>query len=156
MSCIRRICFLWVIVLLTSCENLIMYHSYQHIAKEGWNKGDTITLTVAVRDSLAYEYDLQLLARNRFDYKYQQLTVAVSQLLNDTISLRTDTVVFNITDKNGNWLGKGIGGLYEYVEELNTLTLTSSDTLSLKIVPLTNDSILQGINDMGVIAGRKD
>lgn len=142
---------------ITSCENIIMYHSYQHIPSNGWNKSDTITFHLMVNDSLTNDstpglYNLQLLVRNNTEYKYQHLSLYVENNFPDSTIWRKDTIRFEIADENGRWLGKGISGLYENSRVLDAVHLKNPHRFTFKIIPLMNDSILTGLNDIGVIA----
>lgn len=153
--------FLWkiwitgvIIFLVSSCENHTMYHSYHHIPRTGWEKSDTLNLNLSVNDSIGGFYHLDFLVRNQTDYPYQELLLSINHNFPDTASWNTDTLLFHIADEKGNWLGKGISGLYECVVKLDSADTYPHTSYTFKIANLTDESLVKGINDIGIIARR--
>lgn len=155
MRLLIRICFLFTVLLVTSCENYIMYHSYKHIPSDGWNKSDTLLFDLSLADSLANNYNIHILIRNRANYQFQQLNLAVIHNYPDTTTWNTKQLSFDIADNNGNWKGKGISGLYESIQSLTTGVTIPRQAYQFKVVSLMNDSILSGINDIGILAKKE-
>jgi len=128
-----------------------MYHTYHHIPRSGWKKGDTLNMNLSVNDSVGGFYHLDFLVRNQTDYPYQELLLSVNHNFPDTASWSTDTLLFHIADEKGNWLGKGISGLYETVIALDSASISSQKYIFC-IIPITEDAALTGINDIGIVA----
>jgi len=160
MRLVKKVCIAVIGLLIVSCENQIMYRSYHHIPRDGWNKSDTLFFSLAVNDSLSNDstaglYHLQMLVRNQTSYKYRNLALAVTYNFPDTMVWRTDTVQFDIASENGNWLGEGISGLYENHTTIDVQPLTRPHRFTFKVTSLMNDSILVGLNDIGFIAHKQ-
>ena len=155
MRLLIRICFLFTVLLATSCENYTMYHSYKHIPSYGWNKSDTLIFDLFLADSLENNYNIHVLVRNRTNYQFQKLDFEVVHNYPDTTTWNTKQLSFNIADNNGNWEGKGISGLYEIIQPLTTGTTIPRQTYQFKVISLMNDSILSGINDIGILAKKE-
>ncbi len=157
MRLIKTVCLFIICFLVVSCKNVVMYRSYHHMPSAGWSKGDTLLFDLSVNDSITNDstpghYNMELLVRNRTDYRYQHLSLFVQHNFPDTTVWKTDTMRFVIADKNGQWQGKGISGLYELSKPLAEADLSRPHHFTLKVVSLMNDSILLGLNDIGVIA----
>ncbi|NDV59920.1 gliding motility lipoprotein GldH [Bacteroides sp. 519] len=157
MSLVKKICLLFLCVFMVACENHIMYHSYHHFTRDGWKKSDTLLFHLAVNDSLVNDstpglYVFDILVRNRTEYNYQNLLIAVKHNFPDSMVWKTDTLQFQIADENGRWLGNGISGLYESSLTLDASPLVNPHRFTFKVVSLMQDSVLVGLNDLGVIA----
>lgn len=154
MRFLRKIWIIGSIFFLSSCEYHVMYHSYHHLPRGEWNRNDTLSLIILLNDTIGGFYQLDFLVRNQTDYPYQQLSLSVNHNFPDTASWKSDTLWFNLADEKGNWLGKGISGLYESVAKLDSADVYSQTPYTFNIVPITNDPLLKGVNDIGIIARR--
>lgn len=150
-----KVCLMLMALLTVSCENYIRYHSYRNLDAAGWKKSDTLTLTLNMADTLVRNHEVAVLVRNRTDYRFQNLMLEVSHNYPDTLVWKTDTLTFEIADENANWLGEGIGGLYETTAPLTEGDALSRQAYTFRITSLMTDPVLNGINDIGVVSRRK-
>lgn len=144
-----------VLFLLYACENQLIYNSYQYISGKTWSKSDTITFTPEISDSLS-EYYTYIEIRNHNSYPYQDLHLAISYNMPDTLSFKTDTLKLQIADKEGRWLGDGWGGLYQLSFSIATLKANTTGPYKFYINHCMADETITGINDIGIRIEKAD
>ncbi|KAA6307970.1 hypothetical protein EZS27_040355, partial [termite gut metagenome] len=85
----------WVIT--AACTNNIIYHSFQDVPKEGWNKNNAFFSNVRITDSIPTSYHLYVQIRFHNNYPYQNLLFFVSHNLQDSSVIVTDTIRYMLT-----------------------------------------------------------
>ncbi len=93
------------------CTKDTIFESYQDFPQTGWHQDDPATFMVTCSDTLQ-SYNLLFHIRHNVDYKYRNLWVFSDINYPDGTTTR-DTIEFIIGNKEGNWLGKGIGKIKE-------------------------------------------
>ena len=115
----------------------------------GWLKNDTLMYQAK---SLIPQgnYNLQIGIRHMATYIYRDIWLEIScyspnYTYNDTLHLM-------LSDSKGNWFGKGIGGLIQHSIELpkDFIIKDSCCLPTFQITHLMKDSLLKGINDIGI------
>ena len=135
--------------LLASCNSQIRYHQFQHINNEAWQLGDTVIFDIPLTDSIkCHELTLQL----RHTSKYPYLDLAIGMVIFSPDSQVTESLNYNkkLVDQEGYWIGNGQGGFYQIDIGETSLPQTKSGTWHFHIFHTMNDSILIGVNDIGV------
>lgn len=159
---------------LTACHTDTVYHIYQPVSEEGWNKKDT--LIYMLPDSLAAGcYQLELDVRHTGNYPYRDiwlemaferrkpqdfsadmpdrdsLDIPEQDIPVDTMMWVRDTVHLYLADEQGRWLNGGtIGSLYQFRATTGKFCLTNKDGKTFRIVHIMKDNPLQGIHDIGI------
>lgn len=136
--------------LFMACGGDSLYHSYRSIPTSGWSRQDTIVFHVHMADSFT---DVRLLLgiRNRTNYPYQNLVLSVSGHAPDTtLCYSSDSLRLVLTDTDGNWTGKGLGELLQTEHEIGYFHIGRPGIYTFCIIPLLPDSLLPGINDIGL------
>ena len=88
--------------------------------------------------------------RNRGGYPYQNLWLFLRKISPDKI-LTKDSIECYLADQRGKWLGSGIGSIMEMpVLYQQNVKFLKSGTYDYKIGHGMRDSILLGINDIGI------
>ena len=152
--CLKGIILLFVASTLVACDKQTIYHSYQALPAEGWQKKDTLSFNVEVPDSFTY-YKLFVEVRNRNDYPYQNINLSISYLApTDTLSLPTDTIQLTLADKEGKWKGTGWGSLYQSEFPVGGIRIRKPGNYQFKIAYTFTDQSLNGINDIGIRLNR--
>ncbi|KAA6345414.1 hypothetical protein EZS27_007020 [termite gut metagenome] len=147
----NSILFIVVTFLSVACTDNVVYHSYRHISKKGWNRGDTLIFDIQISDSTPTHYYLYAQVRNRTDYPYQNLLLSISHNLQDSSVVVTDTVRCLLANAVGQWTGKGWGSLFQATFDIGEYT--SVDPAGMRIVKVIHcmeDEIVTGINDIGI------
>ena len=135
--------------LFVCCQDSTQYYSYQPVSSAGWNREDTLLYTIT--PSLPKgNHEIQIGIRHSESYAYRDIWLGLRYSLKD--SLACDTIHFYLADEDGNWHGKGMGGLIQFVKN-TSVVLSTQDTISpfdLQIFHLMNDSLLKHVCDVGI------
>jgi gliding motility-associated lipoprotein GldH len=95
-------------------------------------------------------YDVYVNIRNRGDYPYQNLWLFLNKTTPDSLQSK-DSIECYLADKRGKWLGTGIGSIKEMpVLYKQNVRFNKPGIYRYKIVQGMRDSILKGINDIGM------
>lgn len=135
--------------LASACVKQTVYHTYQSIPAQGWNKGDTLVFQVPIPDSLK---TLKLFAevRNEGRYPYQNLYLVVSHNLQDSAVFQVDTLEFTLADREGKWTGTGWAGLFQSTLPIGTLFMQHPGNYTFNVSQGMKDEQLVGIRDVGI------
>lgn len=136
--------FLW-----TSCSPKKEYHQFHSIPTLGWSETDTISYFInnLEQQEVALEFNI----RNTFKYKYENLILCVMHNLEDSTKVSTDTIDLFLANNSGIWIGDGWGSLRQTSHPYLVIpTPQLSDSSFVKITHLMPDSLLQGIEDIGL------
>ena len=96
-----------LIFILTSCNKKQMI-SYDFKYNK-WAKDDTINFQFTVNDTIK-NHQLLFFFRNNLDYNYRNLFLIIDLDYNYK-KIQSDTVEYEIADKYGRWLGRGLGNI---------------------------------------------
>lgn len=136
--------------LLTACNDNTVYHSYQSLPDEGWEKSDTLSFQIYITDSIPTTLRLFAEVRNRIEYPYHDLHLFISQNLQDSTVWRTDTIAFSLADSEGKWTGHGWGSIYQSETFFKSLLPLHSGNYTIKVINGMKDEKLQGLSDIGI------
>ena len=140
----------FVICLAVSCDKSQTYlHSYQSIPNAGWYSQDSVCFPIPAQGNDT-SFNVQLEVRHTVKFNYKNLLLLASYVYPNQDELQTDTINFMLMDKDGHWQGKGIGRLFQVEEQLKTLHIGKSDSCIIKVSYLNPDSLLLGVNDLGL------
>lgn len=135
--------------LLAACRPDVIFHSFHSVSPAGWERNDTLRFDVFLPDSAA-SYSLCVELRHRVSYPYCELPVVLT-LTNDSLSTPfQDTVQLAVADDQGRWFGRGWGDLRTVASSFLSLPAGVKDSCRLTLTNLLPDSILSGVNDIGV------
>ncbi|MBP1615458.1 MAG: gldH [Bacteroidetes bacterium] len=132
-----------------SCDNKTVYHSFLHIPETGWQKKDTLSFNIEIKDSMTYVH-LSAELRNRSDYPYQNVYLSISYNLQDSTTWKTDTLELSLADNGGKWLGRGWGNLYQTSFPIGNVLVVHPGKYSVRVSHEMKDNSLAGINDVGI------
>ncbi|MDR3652555.1 MAG: gliding motility lipoprotein GldH [Paludibacter sp.] len=142
----------WVIfisLLATACTSNDIYFQYKSIAQSGWNKDSLYSFDISIKDTSSI-YNIYVNVRNRGEYPYQNLWLFLNKTTPDSIQTK-DSIECYLADQRGKWLGSGIGSIMEmpilYQQKVH---FKSIGIYHYKIVHGMRDSVLTGINDIGM------
>lgn len=134
----------------TGCINNDVYLKYKTIIPKGWNKDSLCTFDIQIKDTTA-SYNLYVNIRNRGEYPYQNLWLFLSKKTPDNVQSK-DSIECYLADKRGKWLGTGIGSVLEMpVLYQQKVKFSKAGIYQYKIVHGMRDSVLIGINDIGML-----
>ncbi len=132
-----------VVCLLQACHQETLYHTFCNLPPTGWEQKDTVCFDVATCDSQVISCQLYVEVRNRSNYPYQNLPLAITLMAPDSTVTFHDTLSVQLANEESKWTGKGWGGIYQnsFYQNLPlaiTLmapdsTVTFHDTLSVQL-----------------------
>ena len=145
-SSVRAILISLVIV---SCSGNDVYFQYDSVNPKGWSKDSLYGFDIPITDTVAL-YNVYVNIRNRGEYPYQNLWLFLTKITPDSIESK-DSIECYLADQRGKWLGKGLGSILEMpVLYQQKVRFKSSGIYHYKIVHGMRDSLLSGINDIGI------
>jgi gliding motility-associated lipoprotein GldH len=100
-----------VLILLSSCNNDIIFADSMPIEGNTWNLSDIATFDVHVDDTVTAG-SVIFTIRTGAGYPFRNIYLFVSTSAPDGTSI-SDTLRYNLADENGNWYGKGLGDINE-------------------------------------------
>lgn len=141
--------FVCLVLFLLSCSNGALVDEFRPVPNQSWNYAFTPEFKVDIKDTHV-PYKLKLNLRLTADYRYANLFVLVHQR-NSKNGSTTKRVELKVADKDGRWLGKGIGSLYSYQIAYNAgYHFPDTGTYYFKIEQNMRDSPLKGVSDVGI------
>lgn len=148
-SLLKSLILLFIASLYTACDEQTVYHSFQSLPTEGWQRNDTLFFNVSVADS-ATLYNVSVEVRNRNNYPYQNLPLLIYYDSPEIPNIKRDTLELRLADNAGIWLGDGWGGLYQSTLPAGFIRIGKAGEYRFKIIHLLPDEVLPGINDVGI------
>lgn len=145
----KSLTLLFAASLCMACDEQTVYHSFQSLPTEGWQRKDTLFFNVMVPDSVTL-YNVSVEVRNRNNYPYQNLPLLIYYDSPETRNIKRDTLELRLADGAGIWLGDGWGGLYQSDLSAGLIRIGKAGEYSFKVIHLLPDEILPGINDIGI------
>lgn len=146
----RRLLYLTLLLLLLgACNEHTVYHQFRSLPTDGWRPTDTLSFDVAVSDS-ATQYDLLLQLRSRNNYPYRALSLRITCTGPDSLPCYRQDLSVPLADSTGRFTGHGAGTLYQYTFPGGKLPISNPGTYHIRIHHLLHDSLLPGINDIGI------
>lgn len=138
-----------VALLVVACTNNDVYFHYNPVALKGWSQDTMYVFHVPITDTAA-TYNVFVNVRNRGEYPYQNLWLFMKRISPDKV-LTKDSIECYLADNRGKWLGTGIGSIMEMpVLYQQGVKFPKAGTYDYRIVQGMRDSLLVGINDIGM------
>jgi len=138
-----------ITILAVSCTGNDVYFQYDSVNPKGWSKDSLYGFDIPITDTAAL-YNVYVNIRNRGEYPYQNLWLFLSKTTPDTIQSK-DSIECYLADQRGKWLGKGLGTILEMpVLYQQNVRFKTAGIYHYKIVHGMRDSVLAGINDIGI------
>lgn len=139
---------------LCACKPGVVFHAFHPVPATGWERNTPLHFSLVLPDSTA-SYALSVELRHHLNFPYTDLPVNITlATVSDSVILH-DTLCIPVADKRGNRTGIGWGDLYITASSPLTLPAGWNDTLRLTLRPALKDSILPGVNDIGVCIEKK-
>lgn len=105
---LNKIVYFLLFIVVFSCDSNAVFDQYKNVATV-WNKEDVIAFDIKAPDSIK-PYDLFINVRNTNDYKYSNLFI-IAQINFPHGKIITDTLEYQMAEKNGAWLGEGLSAI---------------------------------------------
>jgi len=141
-----------LLLLLASCESSTIYHQFRLLPDNQWSSTDTLCFEPQLPDS-SVTYQLEIGLRILQECVCQEMKIGYRYLSPTGEVLLTDQFTMTVADENLDKTGKGVGGIYEYVQSIRPLPVTESGNYQV-LVFLLQEEKLAGIHDIGVKCSR--
>lgn len=145
----KSLILLFAASLCMACDEQTVYHTFQSLPTEGWQRKDTLFFDITIPDS-ATLYNISVEVRNRNNYPYQNLPLLIYYDSPEAQNIKKDTLEMKLADSAGIWLGDGWGGLYQSTLRAGLIRIGKAGEYRFKITHLLPDEVLPGINDVGI------
>lgn len=137
-----------IAILITACTQKTVYHHYQHISAEGWERQDVMDFQIApIKTSGNYQEEIGV--RMQQNFPFTSMSVLVQQTIYPSMEYHYDTLECHFMDQQGRIMGNGIS-YYQYDFPLKTIALKEGDSLAVSIYHIMKRETLPGITDVGL------
>lgn len=145
-----------VLVLLTifvaSCNKKTVVEDYRSLRHAEWNQDTALVFNINIPDTKKY-YDLSFTVRNEGHYAYSNLWIFV-EIAPPSGKELTDSVELTLAKPSGEWLGSGLGDLYDRKYPYKKTIFfpeIGKYTISVRQGMRTKTGVLTGIHDFGIV-----
>lgn len=148
---LKRLPYIILLTLLTaSCfHDSNPYGTFRTFSDSRWMYGDTVRFLPDETADSVMTGELLLMIRHSRDYRYSNIWLEVSTLMNDSTIAR-DTVNIHLADDFGRWYGKGLGTDFMVSDTLDrNFSLVRGRTISVRHIMRTDT--LDAIEQIGLV-----
>ena len=114
---IRTLALIGTIVMFISCDSSIVFEEYKSFENQNWNTDSTVFFNYTITDTTNFN-TVKIKIRHTVEYEFQNLFLFIET---DVI----DTVELILANKEGMWLGSGVGDVREFEFEYQNAKLFS-------------------------------
>lgn len=147
---------LFTVIGLNSCSRNAVFQEYKNMDDALWNKDSIINFSFDSADTIS-KNNIYINIRNNMDYEFSNLFLIVGIQFPDNYHI-VDTLEYEMTDKNGRFLGTGISDVKENKLEYKTnvsFPSVGKYTIDVQQAMRKNQNVegvvnLNGITDVGV------
>jgi len=123
---IRTLALIGTIVMFISCDSSIVFEQYKSFENQKWNTDSTAFFNYTITDTTSIN-TVKIKLRHTVEYEFQNLFLFVETDVIDTVELM-------LANKEGMWLGSGIGDVREFeFEYQNSKVFSKKGNYSFKI-----------------------
>ena len=140
--------FLLSLLLLPSCDSSTLMHSYQSLEDNCWERTDTVSFILPV---LTTDDNCSVLIGLRVtdNFPYEMLIMEVEQKYQNPFAHRVDTLYYQLTNQNGDFIEKGLN-YFQFETKSLPLDLRKGQTGEIRVRHLMRREVLPGIMDVGI------
>ena len=146
------ICVLTVLfTAITSCNRKVSVEDYRRLIHSEWNQDTLLIFEINIPDPKNV-YDLSFTVRNEGRYAYSNLWLFVA-ITPPSGKEKSDTVELTLAKPSGEWLGSGLGDLYDKkypYQQTVFFPEAGKYTISVRQGMRTQTGTLLGIHDFGI------
>ena len=113
----RTLVLIAIIVMFTSCDSSIVFDEYKSFENQNWNTDSAAFFNYVTTDTTS-KNEIKIKLRHTVEYEFQNLFLFIETDVMDTVELV-------LANKEGMWLGSGIGDVREFEFEYQNAKLFS-------------------------------
>lgn len=149
----KIILLLMVAAGIVACDHQTVYHHYEHVPVNGWEKNDTVKFSFGpVMLAGTYHEDVEL--RTDDSYPFQGLTLRIEETVYPKGEKDQQLINCDLIDKQGNIKGNGVY-LFQYRFPAHDLKLNAGDSVEISITHNMKREIIPGVADVGIHLTKK-
>ena len=134
---------------LTACSDQTILDENSALNNKSWANKQETKFAVAIKDN-SVPYHLYLNMRNSIKYPFSNISILVYQQ-NPSSKKHTYRVSFRVADREGLWLGKGVGNIFSHqVRFLKNYHFPDTGTYTFRIEHNMTLDPLPGVSDIGL------
>ena len=114
---IRTLALIGTIVMFISCDSSVVFEEYKSFENQNWNTDSAAFFNYTITDTTSFN-TVKIKLRHTVEYEFQNLFLFIET---DVI----DTVELILANKEGMWLGSGVGDVREFEFEYQNAKLFS-------------------------------
>ena len=99
----RILVLIGTIVMFISCDNSIVFEEYKSFENQKWNTDSIALFNYFITDTTSKNI-IKIKLRHTVEYEFQNLFLFIK-------SEKMDTIEIQLANKEGRWLGKGVGDI---------------------------------------------
>lgn len=132
-----------------SCSNSVILDSNKEFEDKSWNVDDVFETAFDISDTIN-NYNFFITLRNTDEYPYQNLFVFLTTSFPNG-KTKLDTINCPLANRQGKWLGKGFGGVYDNrILYMARKRFPLEGNYKIRIEQAMRDEELVGVIDVGV------
>lgn len=136
------------VMCLASCNKGLMYQKYTSLPDNTWNINNPVIFDVPVDDTINH-YNIYINVRNANDYDFANLYLFID-ITAPNNAVERDTLNCVLADKSGQWLGEGMGDIYDNKILFKYNTRFRKGNYKFKLTQAMRIDELPEIMDMGL------
>jgi len=122
----RNLALIGTIVMFISCDSSVVFEEYKSFENQKWNTDSAAFFNYSITDTTSINI-VKIKLRHTVEYEFQNLFLFIEADVIDTVELM-------LANKEGMWLGSGIGDVREFeFEYQNTKLFSKKGNYSFKI-----------------------
>jgi gliding motility-associated lipoprotein GldH len=145
------IVFLFFAIIISSCTNNVLIHEHHELKNSMWNYNVKLPFNFEIKDTTK-TYKLYFHLRINEDYPFSNIWIKSRETRPDQ-SFSENMIDIKLANKEGAWLGKGLGDIYDYkilIEDHKKFNQTGDYRYTFKHELRINE--LEGVMDVGFSA----
>ena len=132
-----------------SCSDNAIIDECQRLEDDKWRSGDLRHFDFFLYDN-EIPYSFYINVRHTTDYKYSNLYLFIESIFPDSTKAR-DTLELILANRDGRWLGNGLGKIKENRILLNNnVAFPDTGNYTVTLEQGMRESELNGISDIGI------
>ncbi len=136
-----------------SCDKSELYNYSYRIGPQGWHWDDELVYTFDVEDTTS-TYTCFVDIRNTTDYIYSNVYLSMTTIYPQGEVAVDTNLEFKLAMPDGQWLGRNNGRFVSGRYPLCRFNFPEPGTYQIKIGQAMRDTVLVGINDVGIVIKR--
>jgi len=145
------LCIPALMLIMTSCNKKAVVEDYRSLNHAEWPQDTVLVFEFNIPDPKKV-YDLSFTVRNEGQYGYSNLWIFVG-ITPPSGKVLTDTLELTLAKPSGEWLGSGLGDLYDRKYPYKKTVFfpeIGKYTISVRQGMRTQTGVLKGIHDFGI------